>query len=40
MWIAPAAGALFIYAYLLVEINGSIHTAVKKYLATKARKRS
>ena len=32
-WIGPAAGALFIYAYLLVEINGSVHTAVKKYLA-------
>ena len=37
MWIAPAAGALFIYAYLLAEINGSIHTAVKKYLASKKR---
>jgi hypothetical protein len=34
-WIAPVAGALFIYAYLLVEINGAIHTAVKKYLANK-----
>jgi hypothetical protein len=32
-WIGPAIGALFIYAYLLVEINGSVHTAVKKYLA-------
>jgi hypothetical protein len=36
-WIAPAAGALFIYVYLLAEINGSIHTAVKKYLASKKR---
>jgi hypothetical protein len=36
-WIAPVAGALFIYAYLLVEINGTIHSAVKKYLASKKR---
>jgi hypothetical protein len=36
-WIAPVAGALFIYAYLLVEINGAIHAAVNKYLATKKR---
>jgi hypothetical protein len=36
-WIAPIAGALFIYAYLLVEINGTIHAAVKKYLASKKR---
>ena len=35
-WIKQGrAGALFIYAYLLVEINGAIHTAVKKYLAAK-----
>jgi hypothetical protein len=32
-WVGPAVGALFVYAYLLVEINGSVHTAVKKYLA-------
>ena len=36
-WIAPVAGAVFIYVYLLAEINGSIHTAVKKYLASKKR---
>lgn len=36
-WIAPAAAALFIYGYLLIEINGSIHTAVKKYVASKPR---
>jgi hypothetical protein len=36
-WIGPAVGALFIYAYLLVEINGSVHTAVKKYLAEQQR---
>jgi hypothetical protein len=34
-WIAPVCGALFIYLYLLVEINGSIHNAVKTYLADK-----
>lgn len=34
-WIAPVCGALFIYVYLLAEINGSIHTAVKKYLTDK-----
>ena len=34
-WVAPAAAALFIYAYLLVEINGAVHTAVKQYLADK-----
>lgn len=32
-WVGPAGGALFIYAFLLVEINGSVHIAVKKYLA-------
>ncbi|HMF39424.1 MAG TPA: hypothetical protein VKQ32_01960 [Polyangia bacterium] len=32
-WIVPVAGALFIYGYLLLEINGAVHTAVKKYLA-------
>ena len=26
---------LFIYGYLLVEINGSIHSAVKKYVTDK-----
>jgi len=26
---------LFIYVYLLVEINGAVHTAVKQYLADK-----
>ena len=36
-WIAPVAGALFIYAYLLIEINGAIHSAVNKYLASKKR---
>jgi fructose-specific phosphotransferase system IIC component len=34
-WIAPACGALFIYVYLLVEINGTIHTAVKRYVTDK-----
>ena len=38
-WIAPAGAAVFIYAFLLVEINGSIHSAVKKYLAEKPSKR-
>ena len=38
-WIAPAAAALFIYGYLLIEINGAIHTAVKKYLASKPSKK-
>jgi len=34
-WAAPVAAALFIYVYLLVEINGAVHTAVKQYLADK-----
>jgi|KBSMisStandDraft_5_1062788.scaffolds.fasta_scaffold555342_2 hypothetical protein len=34
-WVAPVAGALLIYLYLLVEINGAVHTAVEKYLADK-----
>jgi hypothetical protein len=38
-WIAPLAAAVFIYGFLLVEINGSIHTAVKKYLDAKPGKR-
>jgi hypothetical protein len=37
-WIAPAIGALFIYGYLLVEINGAVHTAVKQYLDSKGRR--
>ena len=38
-WIAPAAAALFIYGYLLIEINGPIHSAVKKYLESRPSKR-
>jgi hypothetical protein len=37
-WIAPAAAALFVYGFLLIEINGGIHTAVKKYLESKPSK--
>jgi len=37
-WIAPAIGALFIYGYLLVEINGAVHTAVKKYMESKTKR--
>ena len=32
-WVAPAVGGELAHAYILWEINGSIHAAVKKYLA-------
>jgi len=32
-WVAPVVMGALLYGYLLWEINGAIHTAVKKYLA-------
>jgi hypothetical protein len=38
-WLAPALGAVFIYGYLLLEINGAVHTSVQKYLESNQRPR-
>ena len=34
-WIAPALGSLLGGAYILWEVNGTVHEAVKKYIASR-----